>query len=83
MTTGRLGPSRVGPRSPEAAEAAALYEAVRDRVGELVRSSASGQELVERGRAEDVDYAVETGASSTVPVLLDGAFADGGPRPHD
>lgn len=70
-----------GSRSPDAEAAAALWRAVRHHAPELVRSAASGLENVARGWADDLAYAVQVGASATVPLLVDGAFVDaGGPQ---
>jgi 2-phosphosulfolactate phosphatase len=63
-----------GRRSAEAELAASSFGAVESRVAELVRDCASGRELVERGRSDDLDYAVDLGVSETVPILVDGAF---------
>jgi 2-phosphosulfolactate phosphatase len=63
-----------GRRSAEAELAAASFGAVERRVADLVRDCASGRELAARGRDDDLDHAVELGASTTVPILVDGAF---------
>lgn len=67
-----------GMRSPEAAAAAAAAAAsaaMGDRAA-AVRSCASGLELVARGWDDDVAFACQEGVSTTVPVLVDGAFVD-------
>ncbi len=63
-----------GRRSAEAELAAGSFRAVERRLVDLVRDCASARELVERGWSDDVDYAVELGVSTTVPVLVGGAF---------
>lgn len=71
-----------GRRSAEAEVAASCFDATRRRVPELVRESSSGRELLERGWDDDVTYAVEVGASATVPLLVSGAFRSAvDPRP--
>ncbi|EWT04395.1 hypothetical protein N864_13805 [Intrasporangium chromatireducens Q5-1] len=60
--------------SPEAEAAMAAFASVRDRVGEALAGCSSGRELVEQGYPDDVAIAAELDASSTVPVLTDGAF---------
>jgi 2-phosphosulfolactate phosphatase len=59
--------------SPEAFACAAAYTDVGD-VAAAVRACASGQELITSGYAADVEIAVATDASETVPLLRDGAF---------
>jgi 2-phosphosulfolactate phosphatase len=55
--------------SPEAAVACAAYTSLSRAVGHLLSASASGQELIAAGQAEDVALAAELDVSSTVPVL--------------
>lgn len=57
--------------SVEAAVSLAALAAVND-VPAAVRRCVSGQELIQRGFAEDVHLAVESGVSHTVPVMTDG-----------
>lgn len=63
-----------GVRSPEARVAVAAYESVRTSLAGVVRSSASGVELVERGFERDVEVAVALNASRCVPRLRGEAF---------
>ncbi|MFT4082634.1 MAG: 2-phosphosulfolactate phosphatase [Nocardioides sp.] len=63
--------------SPEAWVAADSYELVAPRLAERLRRCASGQELIGRGYAEDVEIAAEHDASGVVPLLCDGAFVAG------
>lgn len=59
--------------SPEAAAAAACFEATPDVIT-AVATSASGRELTDGGFADDVGIATELNACATVPVLTGGAF---------
>jgi 2-phosphosulfolactate phosphatase len=61
--------------SPEAAAAAAAFTGLRSATAQLIRSSASGRELVERGFAADVDLAVEMDVSHAVPILREFSFS--------
>jgi 2-phosphosulfolactate phosphatase len=63
-----------GRRSPEAELAAAAFEHFRERLPRVLRESASGQELIERGCGPDVDLASELNVSENVPRLIDRAF---------
>ncbi|MEU8437004.1 2-phosphosulfolactate phosphatase [Streptomyces sp. NPDC029216] len=63
--------------SPEAAAAAACFEATPD-VMAAVTASASGRELSDGGFAGDVDIAAELDVSDVVPVLTDRAFTAAG-----
>jgi 2-phosphosulfolactate phosphatase len=68
----RLGPAGAE-LSPEAAAAAALWEATPDPAA-AIRASTSGRELADRGFGPDVDIAVALDAAHVVAVL-------GGPEP--
>nr|WP_276207265.1 2-phosphosulfolactate phosphatase [Nocardia mangyaensis] len=61
--------------SPEAQAAASTFRALPD-VPALLRTSASGRELISGGFPDDVALAIDLDADSTVPVLVDGAFTD-------
>ena len=63
-----------GDLTPEAATAAAAYDAVRDDLAALLPACVSGRELVGGGFADDVAIAGEVGVSDVVPVLRDGVF---------
>ncbi|MFD8003430.1 2-phosphosulfolactate phosphatase [Streptomyces mirabilis] len=72
-----------GPLSPEAAAARTAFTGTPDAAG-AVAACASALELARSGFTDDVAIAVEVDASTTVPVLTDGAFTagtrtDGGP----
>ena len=62
------------PLSVEAAVSLAALASVRN-VPAAVRRCVSGQELIQRGFADDVKLAVQAGASHTVPVLTGQSFA--------
>ncbi|MEK9521679.1 2-phosphosulfolactate phosphatase [Streptomyces sp. NPDC087908] len=61
--------------TPEATAAAALWSATEDPVAAL-QGCDSGRELYEYGFPQDVAVAAETDSSTTVPVLVDGAFQE-------
>ncbi|MFG2364752.1 2-phosphosulfolactate phosphatase [Streptomyces mirabilis] len=62
-----------GTFAPEAAVAAASFQATSD-VSASVAASSSGRELIDGGFAEDVFVATELDACTAVPVLIEGAF---------
>lgn len=62
-----------GALSVEAAVALAALAALPD-LPAAIRGSVSARELIARGYATDVEIAVETGRSTTVPVLRNGVF---------
>ncbi|MFE0648160.1 2-phosphosulfolactate phosphatase [Streptomyces sp. NPDC059534] len=61
--------------TPEATAAATLWSATEDPVAAL-HGCDSGRELYEYGYPQDVAVAAETDSSTTVPVLVDGAFQE-------
>ncbi|MEV1146618.1 2-phosphosulfolactate phosphatase [Micromonospora sp. NPDC049799] len=63
-----------GGLSVEAATALAALASIPD-VPAAVRGSVSGRELIEGGFAEDVEIAVQAGASDVVPLLRSGVFS--------
>jgi 2-phosphosulfolactate phosphatase len=63
-------------RSPEASVAAVVWNDAAPRAHDLVRACSSGRELEERGWTDDLAYACDVHASSTVPILIDGAFTN-------
>ncbi len=63
-----------GTRSPEAEVALAAFQADQGHLRTALVQSISGQELVAKGFAEDVDYAAHLNVSSVVPRLKNGAF---------
>jgi 2-phosphosulfolactate phosphatase len=67
-----------GQKCIEAMAAQAVYERFSDDLGDAIRSTESGQELIERGFEEDVAFAASIDQSNAVPVLVDGAFRLGG-----
>lgn len=60
--------------SPEARAAMAAFHDVAHRLPEVLSQCASGRELGEKGWHADIGYAAQLNASTTVPVLVDGAF---------
>jgi 2-phosphosulfolactate phosphatase len=65
-----------GSRSPEAEMAVATFERFRDDLGDTLAACGSGRELGERGFEGDVALASEYGASTAVPMLVEGRFTD-------
>jgi 2-phosphosulfolactate phosphatase len=66
-----------GRRSPEAELAVAAFERFRSDLAGTLSRCGSGQELIERGFACDVELAAEYGVSSTVPMLAGDRFVNG------
>jgi len=60
--------------SPEAAVACEAFRGLRGAARHLLTASGSGQELIERGRRDEVLAAAEIDAVDAVPVLRDGVF---------
>lgn len=67
-----------GAPSAEASAAATLWAATEDPVAAL-HGCDSGRELYEYGFPQDVAVAAEIDSSTTVPVLVDGAFQEAAP----
>jgi len=65
--------------SPEAQAAIATFLGLKDRLPDILHECASGQELEERSRSQDVDLAAALNASDNAPLLQDGAFRLGNP----
>jgi 2-phosphosulfolactate phosphatase len=63
-----------GDHSPEAQAVVAAWLDAADRIESVLHSCASGKELVEKGRGDDVAYAGRMNVSDVVPVLIEGAF---------
>ena len=63
-----------GHLSPEASAAVAAWEGAKQSIRSNIVNCASGQELLARGRLDDLEYAAEIGVSTVVPTLTDGAF---------
>jgi 2-phosphosulfolactate phosphatase len=63
-----------GTRSAEAAAAIAAFESSENAISDLVAASASGQELIARGFARDVELAAQVDSSRHVAKLEHGAF---------
>ena len=60
--------------SPEARYAASAFRAMRDTLAETVRECVSGRELTQWGYGTEIEWALETGVSTTVPVLQPDGF---------
>ncbi|MFD9411610.1 2-phosphosulfolactate phosphatase [Streptomyces sp. NPDC059989] len=75
-----LASQGVGSLSPEAAAARGCFTQTADVAG-AVAGCSSGIELARGGFADDVAVAAELDASAVVPVLADGAFAQGADVP--
>ena len=65
-----------GSKSPEARVAEAVFEASRTDLARTVAACASGQELIQRGFAADVDLASRLDCSESVPLLQDESYVD-------
>ncbi len=71
----------LGRRSVAAEAARAVFERFADDLHGALRLTQSGQELIERGYPQDVEFAAQLNVSDTVPVLVDGAFRSAGSGP--
>lgn len=60
--------------SPEAWAAVELFDAGLDRLSERMHSCVGGRDLMSKGFGSDVDIAADLNASTSVPVLVNGAF---------
>lgn len=60
--------------SPEASAAGDLFETQREVALEHLRECVSGQELIAKGFADDVEIAGALNVAEIVPVLVDGSF---------
>lgn len=60
--------------SPEARAAADLFDTSLSHLGQRLHDCVGGRELAAQGFRSDVNIAAELNVSSTVPVLMDGAF---------
>lgn len=63
-----------GTLSPEAQMALAAFEQIKPELGLRLRQCSSGKELIERGRAHDVELAAALNVSDCVPILQAGAY---------
>jgi 2-phosphosulfolactate phosphatase len=66
--------------SPEARAAMAAFDEARDDLGKWLLASASGRELVARGRHDDVVAAAALDVEAVAPVLIGAAFVGATPR---
>ena len=76
----RGGNTASGLLSPEAETARLAFVGVRGRLADELAACASGRELIDSGWPDDVAIAGELDASSSVPVLTEGAFSPGRDR---
>jgi 2-phosphosulfolactate phosphatase len=60
----------------EARLARLAFDAAGADLPSMIRSSASGRELIDRGLAEDVEIALEVGRSRCVPRLIAGSYTN-------
>jgi 2-phosphosulfolactate phosphatase len=74
---GRLG---IDACSPEAAAACASYTGLARGISHMFTASVSGGELLKENQREDIEVAFQTDVSTTVPVLVDGAYVDASAR---
>jgi 2-phosphosulfolactate phosphatase len=65
----------IGPLSPEAEAATAVYRQAADRLPKLLPDCASGRELIDYGYPQDVAIAGEVNASRSVPLLDTDSFS--------
>jgi 2-phosphosulfolactate phosphatase len=65
-----------GVADPDPRAAAAVFRDAEADLLDVLLTSGSGKELVERGARADVVFAAALDASAAVPVLRDGAFVD-------
>ena len=70
-----------GVRSPEAQAAVDAFLACGDALADRLHACISGQELIERGFARDVELAAELDVSDSVPLLTEGAYVSRSPEP--
>jgi 2-phosphosulfolactate phosphatase len=71
---GALAAQGIDACSPEAAVAAASFDAMRGAVRHLLTASVSARELAAVGQLDDVRIAAQLDVSQTVPVMRDGVF---------
>lgn len=69
-----LGALGIDHTSPEAAAACESFRGLRGAVRHLLTAAGSGQELLDRGRRDEVLAAAQTDAVTAVPVLREGVF---------
>jgi 2-phosphosulfolactate phosphatase len=74
LGAGAILASMSGDPSPEARAARAAFRDAERNLPEVISRCASGLELAGKGWRADVTYASRLNASSTVPVLRNGAF---------
>ena len=63
-----------GNASPEGAAAVSVFEAIRSRLPETMRTCVSGKELIDWGYEDDIGVAAELNRDDVAPRLQDGAY---------
>lgn len=63
-----------GRKSPEARMAQASWLASKDGLQNVFEDCASGRELIQRGFAEDVRFAIDVDCSTVIPVFANGCY---------
>lgn len=63
-----------GEKTVDALAAEAVFNRFRDNLSNTLAETPSGQELIQRGYRDDVDFAAGYDISQTVPVLINDAF---------
>lgn len=63
-------------KSPEARVGEAAFQGTAHRLDRMLRECASGRELFQRGRGEDVDHAARLDIYQAVPMMRDGVLTD-------
>jgi len=61
--------------APEAEVARQAFRSARTNLAKLLRECVSGQHLIDRGFAQDVDVAIELNTSRIAPQLIEGAYS--------
>jgi 2-phosphosulfolactate phosphatase len=74
LGAGAILDALAGSPSPEARAAIAAFRDAAGNLPEVLSQCASGRELSEKGWHADIGYAAQLNVSSTVPVLINGAF---------
>jgi 2-phosphosulfolactate phosphatase len=74
LGAGAIIEALAGVEAPEATLARLAFSAVGHDLGDLIKGSISGRELIERGFEADVDIALEVNSSAAVPILVDGGY---------
>jgi 2-phosphosulfolactate phosphatase len=76
LAAGAIISALPGTRSPEAAAAAATFEAMHGDLENVLKGTASGRELQEKRNCNDAEIGAQIDCSDCVPRLIDGAYVD-------